>query len=64
MYQNRIYICLNEYDVEIGRTYKMAAAKKLLRLNCNSGSIMCFGDITKYVTKFDGKYFKEEWRKS
>ena len=63
MYQTKVYICFNEYDVEVGRTYKMAAAKKFLRLNCNSGSIIMLGDITKYVTRFDGKYFKEDWRK-
>lgn len=63
MYQNRIYICLNEYDVEVGRTQKLGAAKKLMRLNCNSGSIVMLGDITKYVTRFDGLYFKEDWRK-
>lgn len=58
-----IYICLNEYHVEIGRTKKLGDARKLMRLKCNTGTIVKSSSVIQYTIVFDGKYFKEEWRK-
>lgn len=58
-----IYKCFNEYNVEIGSFKRLGDARKLLRLKCNSGRIIKSGTSIEYVILFDGKYFKEDWRK-